>query len=93
MVKNIAGSNAPPDKSRRAVATFKPTPVLVTTPMMIPAVAQAIRTPRTPMEPSIKPCTPCLKVIRVAERKLAQQMLRRIAAKAARIGVKPLTSK
>ena len=87
MVKNIAGNSLPPAKSSKAVATFRPTPVLVTTPMMMPAVAQAISTPKTPMEPSIKPWITCLKEMRVDLRRQAQIMLSAMAAKAARIGV------
>ena len=34
---------------------IKPTPVLVTTPMMMPAAAQAMSTPKTPLAPFSSP--------------------------------------
>ena len=87
MVKNMAGNNCPPARSNSAVASFRPTPVLVTTPMMMPAVAQAISTPSTPLEPLIRPLTKSLGVIRVLLRRQAQMMVSAIAYKAARMGV------
>ena len=87
MVKNMAGSNCPPARSSSAVASFRPTPVLVTTPMMIPAVAQAISTPSTPLEPLIRPFTKSFGVMRVLLRRHAQTIVRAMAYSAARMGV------
>ena len=87
MVKNIAGSNCPPARSSSAVASFKPTPVLVTTPIIIPAVAQAISTPSTPLEPLIRPLTKSMGVMRVLLRRQAQIMVNAMAYSAARMGV------
>ena len=87
IVKNIAGNKCPPARSSSAVANLRPTPVLVTTPIMTPAVAQAIKTPRTPLEPSIKPLTTSPKLIRVDFLRQEQIRVRPIAHKAARIGV------
>ena len=93
IVKNIVGSNMPPERSRRADASFKPTPVFVTTPMMMPAEAQATRTPRTFRAPFSKPRTISTGFMRVDFLRDEAAMASTIAQSAARIGVKPETSR
>ena len=86
-MKNIAGIKFPPASSSSAVANFNPTPVLVTTPMIIPAVAQATNTPKIPLAPLISPSTICQGVMRVDFFNIDAPIAKTIATKAARIGV------
>ncbi len=87
IVKNIVGSRRPPDRSSSPEASFRPTPVFVTTPMMIPAAAQATSTPRTFFAPFSRPRTISIGFIRVDLRRAEQTIASTIATRAARIGV------
>ena len=87
MVNTIAGIRWPPARSSSAVAILRPTPVLVTTPIIIPAVAQAISTPKMPLEPLIMPFTKSLKVMRVDLRRQELTIASTMPTRAARIGV------
>ena len=87
MVKKSVGSMRPPAKSRSAEANFSPTPVLVTTPMMIPAEAQATKTPKTFFAPASKPLTISMGFMRVDFLRKEAQIERTMAKSAARMGV------
>ena len=79
----------PPDNPTKKEANFNPTPVLVTTPIIMPAAAQAISTPKAPLAPFINPLTISLNVIRVVSRSMAVKIEITIPANAAFIGVYP----
>ena len=87
IVKNIVGSSMPPERSRSPDASFSPTPVFVTTPMTMPAAAQATRTERTPRAPRSSPMTISRGFMRVDFRIIEQRIERMMAKSAARIGV------
>ena len=87
IVRNMLGKINPPDKSKRADANFKPTPVLVTTPIMIPAAAHATKTPKTLRAPVSKPFKISFGVMRVDFFIDDTTIDKIIATKAARIGV------
>ena len=87
IVKNMVGSIMPPAKESSAEASFRPTPVFVTTPIMMPAEAQATSTPRTAFAPFSSPMTTSMGRMRVDFRRLDAKIESTMANSAARIGV------
>ena len=66
IVKNRVKKRFPPAMSTRPLAIFRPIPVRVTTPTMIPAVAQAMATPSAPRAPAWRAVMMSQGLIRVA---------------------------
>jgi hypothetical protein len=65
MVKNRVKRRFPPANSTSPFASFSPKPVRVTTPIMIPAEAQARATPTAFLAPSSKASAISLRLMRV----------------------------
>ena len=82
----MLGKISPPDKSNNADANFKPTPVFVTTPIIIPAAAQATKTPKPFRAPVSKPLIIAAGDMRVDFFMLDTKIDKIIATNAARIG-------
>ena len=92
IVQNRRSIKFPAATSTRADASFSPTPVFVTIPMIMPADAQAMSTPKAPRAPLTRPSIISLKSIRVFARSMAVAMEIMIPASAAFIGVYPEAS-